>query len=886
MRRTPTERPENQLAWAIAEINRLKALTTRITDGRSVVLVPGDPGVGDVPPMEVSEHVLYGSKHTRSLSVTAAAGVSLNVSIEQGQVWINGVFFSIAATTLLMTNATTNFVFVNNAGVVTFNTTGFPLDGIPLATVVTAGGDITSVNDRRAYLNAGSWTSMSGILTTRGDLLTRDATQLVRLGIGAAGSILRADGLDPAWTINPTIAGYMRLGSVAAPTNVTAGDLTSIRLLVGTDAALPAGVRGYFNLPAAGLVRVDIDAVQRFQIGTSTVQVGVDGSVPTLTLAAQDGVNEGGQLELMGAAANTDWSFDNFTGRVRLHTGGSEYLALRTTGLEIGPVTAAMLLSLGGPLTNNIKFFLAGTVVGAADHAFAMHFGSVSIDPADGFNAYGLFGGGTVVATAAQTVPNAYSIYAEKQAKSGTGTITNAYGVFIVAPDIGTNNIGLRNLGTSQLVGDVEFSDNLFKGTLVANADLSIQHAALGGTLTADDVIAFFRHTAIAGGTALAGFTVAAVTGHLQSRPSGAGSIIGGEFAADVGANATVFSGDVRGVYGRANVFEAGGGKTIPAMYGVLGDIGKSSAGGGYTVTDAYSGYFATPDATNIGTITNPWALFAEGTNALRGTTQFTDASHLIGLVAAGRPMLQMDGNDFLEYTRAENSWKWIIGGTQRLQFDGNLAIVQGGLLLGYAGAFVTQHFEISGADGHARFSGYERVGSIAAPVNVTSGDITGIRLAVGNQAFANSAQAHIVQPTPGNDVLQLISTTTNDDPTERVLQGRAATTDATVTTLLTVTIPASTTVMISAYVQARRTGGAAGTAEDGAAYIRRAGVKNVAGVATVIGAVQDGFTAEDQAAWDCTITFSGATALVRVTGALDNNITWHCTARVYPVSS
>jgi hypothetical protein len=92
---------------------------------------------------------------------------------------------------------------------------------------------------------------------------------------------------------------------------------------------------------------------------------------------------------------------------------------------------------------------------------------------------------------------------------------------------------------------------------------------------------------------------------------------------------------------------------------------------------------------------------------------------------------------------------------------------------------------------------------------------------------------------------------------------------------------------MLVATVTARRTGGSAGAAEDGASYIVAATVKNVGGTATLIGAVSALYTAEDQAAWNCTIDVTGATARVRVTGAANNNITWHLAKLEYmPVSS
>lgn len=122
--------------------------------------------------------------------------------------------------------------------------------------------------------------------------------------------------------------------------------------------------------------------------------------------------------------------------------------------------------------------------------------------------------------------------------------------------------------------------------------------------------------------------------------------------------------------------------------------------------------------------------------------------------------------------------------------------------------------------------------------------------------------------------------------PTEEVVQKGVQTTDATVTTLHTFAIPASRTVTIEATVTARRHGGAAGTAEDGASYKLVGAFKNVAGTATLIGAVTRVHEAEDQAAWDCVLTASGGNVLLRVTGAANNNVAWSMTARVYKVGS
>lgn len=147
------------------------------------------------------------------------------------------------------------------------------------------------------------------------------------------------------------------------------------------------------------------------------------------------------------------------------------------------------------------------------------------------------------------------------------------------------------------------------------------------------------------------------------------------------------------------------------------------------------------------------------------------------------------------------------------------------------------------------------------------------------------TGETTIQQTTTGNPILRLTTVESNDDITEVAYQNKVTTTDATVTTIATIAIPASTTVMIEAKVTARRTGGTAGTAEDSAGYIISAVYKNVAGTATEVGETSI-FSAEDQAGWDCSLSASSGNALLRVTGAADNNISWVVTYRLYSISS
>jgi hypothetical protein len=112
----------------------------------------------------------------------------------------------------------------------------------------------------------------------------------------------------------------------------------------------------------------------------------------------------------------------------------------------------------------------------------------------------------------------------------------------------------------------------------------------------------------------------------------------------------------------------------------------------------------------------------------------------------------------------------------------------------------------------------------------------------------------------------------------EKVLpvQTVVRTTDATVTTLEAVTIPVNKTLLCTGLVVARRTGGASGSANDGAGYVVEFVAKNTAGTAALIGAGTVTTLGESVAGWDVTLSASGGTIRVRVTGAANTNITWN----------
>lgn len=149
------------------------------------------------------------------------------------------------------------------------------------------------------------------------------------------------------------------------------------------------------------------------------------------------------------------------------------------------------------------------------------------------------------------------------------------------------------------------------------------------------------------------------------------------------------------------------------------------------------------------------------------------------------------------------------------------------------------------------------------------------------NKVLAGPTSGGAAKPTMRALVAADLPIDASDIPTISTV----STTTNAVTTLATIAAAATTTMLIEAKVVARRTGGSAGTAEDGAGYELRATVKNVGGTATLIGSVAVLATFEDQAGWDATIDVSGGNARIRVTGATNNNIDWKASVKTLSVS-
>lgn len=125
-----------------------------------------------------------------------------------------------------------------------------------MAVANAAGLWLTDLTNAQALIDAGIASAIP--LTTRGDLVTRDASTTVRLPIGAANRVLRSNGTDPSWA------------QVALATDVTGalpianGGTGQATQTAGFDALSPVTTRGDIIVRgASNNVRLAVGAANR-----------------------------------------------------------------------------------------------------------------------------------------------------------------------------------------------------------------------------------------------------------------------------------------------------------------------------------------------------------------------------------------------------------------------------------------------------------------------------------------------------------------------------------------------------------------------------------------------------------------------------------------------
>lgn len=121
-------------------------------------------------------------------------------------------------------------------------------------------------------------------------------------------------------------------------------------------------------------------------------------------------------------------------------------------------------------------------------------------------------------------------------------------------------------------------------------------------------------------------------------------------------------------------------------------------------------------------------------------------------------------------------------------------------------------------------------------------------------------------------------------DPNFEILQDSVITTNSTVTTLQSFTLPSDCVALVEARILGMRTSGTSGSVGDSASYVRTARIKSIAGVVT-LDDLQSDYTSEDKKGWNGTIDVNSGNVRVRVGGAANTTVKWHCTTKVQILS-
>lgn len=158
----------------------------------------GNSGAGYVATWDANLDLIdsFGAIGALAVAAREVPSTSLNVRVSAGSFRkADGSIVAYAGTSSqAVTTATTNYVFLTDAGVLTVNTSGFPSNCVRLATVVAAATTITSVADAGVFLavvGVGSPTIAAG--TGAGTSPTVTVT-----GNDRAGLISVATGTAPA----------------------------------------------------------------------------------------------------------------------------------------------------------------------------------------------------------------------------------------------------------------------------------------------------------------------------------------------------------------------------------------------------------------------------------------------------------------------------------------------------------------------------------------------------------------------------------------------------------------------------------------------------------------------------------------------------------------
>jgi len=115
---------------------------------------------------------------SNNFAENSASHSGLNFYYLNGRLMDGITLREISGNFVTLTDDTTNYVEVSTAGTVSANTTSFTAGSIPLFTVITSSGSISTVNDKRSYMTA----SYNSLFTLNSSVVETDYNFLVGTG--------------------------------------------------------------------------------------------------------------------------------------------------------------------------------------------------------------------------------------------------------------------------------------------------------------------------------------------------------------------------------------------------------------------------------------------------------------------------------------------------------------------------------------------------------------------------------------------------------------------------------------------------------------------------------------------------------------------------------
>lgn len=296
----------------------------------------------------------------------------------------------------------------------------------------------------------------------------------------------------------------------------------------------------------------------------------------------------------------------------------------------------------------------------------------------------------------------------------------------------------------------------------------------------------------------------------------------------------------------------------------------------------------------DIGTASTPTfgALIVNGLTAIEHTTASQFPCHISG-TSTGTAITNVMGPIIANTNQTANNWMGIIFSDTA---GGTSSALMGVQCTVHTTDYCRYGFASRAADGYLFRAGIDNQGLTVGSGFISHSGTHALALAGGSTSpTAATATADVVtlqgvdngagnrelyvQPESGGYVAYGADTLRRQPNANRSVDDRVkatTTTSGTQATLDTIAITSDSTYLIESRITARRTGGASGTADDGASYVRRGTYTTKSGTVTLMGSVQTiGTDAEDQAAWDATLDINSTNVRVRVTGAASNNISW-----------